>query len=110
MVEHANIIASVGQPKLIENVARSVGNDNNGLHTEPFLGRASMLYFLYGPGEPGRYHAGRRVGALTKRCATISLAGLDFCGSVVGDVNLLKGCCLRGFGTRNQHFTTLREI
>ena len=57
MVEHANIIASVGQPKLIENVARSVGNDNNGLHTEPFLGRASMLCFLYGPGEPGRYTA-----------------------------------------------------
>ena len=57
MVEHANIIASVGQPKLIENVARSVGNDNNGLHTEPFLGRASMLCFLYGPGEPGRYVA-----------------------------------------------------
>ena len=57
MVEHANIIASVGQPKLIENVARSVGNDNNGLHTEPFLGRTSMLCFLYGPGEPGRYPA-----------------------------------------------------
>ena len=31
--------------------------NNNGLHTEPFLGRASMLIFLYGPGEPGRYHA-----------------------------------------------------
>ena len=57
VVEHANIIASVGQPKLIENVARSVGNDNNGLHTEPFLGRVSMLCFLYGPGEPGRYPA-----------------------------------------------------
>ena len=57
MVEHANIIASVGQPKLIENAARSVGNDNNGLHTEPFLGRVSMLCFLYGPGEPGRYTA-----------------------------------------------------
>ena len=28
---------------------------NNGLHTEPFLGRVSMLCFLYGPGEPGRY-------------------------------------------------------
>ena len=27
------------------------------LHTEPFLGRASMLCFLYGPGEPGRYPA-----------------------------------------------------
>ena len=31
--------------------------DNNGLHTESFLGQASMLCFLYGPGEPGRYHA-----------------------------------------------------
>ena len=47
----------MGQPKLIDSVARSVGNDNNGLHTEPFLGRASVLCFLYGPGEPGRYHA-----------------------------------------------------
>ena len=27
------------------------------LHTEPFLGRASILCFLYGPGEPGRYPA-----------------------------------------------------
>ena len=27
------------------------------MHTEPFLGRASMLCFLYGPGEPGRYPA-----------------------------------------------------
>ena len=34
-----------------------IAHDNNGLHTEPFLGRASMLIFLYGPGEPGRYHA-----------------------------------------------------
>ena len=32
-----------------------IAHDNNGLHTEPFLGRASMLCFLYGPGEPGRY-------------------------------------------------------
>ena len=31
--------------------------DNNALHTEPFLGRVSMLCFLYGPGEPGRYAA-----------------------------------------------------
>ena len=31
--------------------------DNNTLHAEPFLGRASMLCFLYGPGEPGRYAA-----------------------------------------------------
>ena len=29
--------------------------DNNGLHTEPFLGRASVLCFWCGPGEPGRY-------------------------------------------------------
>ena len=56
-VGHTSIIASVGQPKLIENTVRLVGNDNNGLHTEPFLGRASMLCFLYGPGEPGRYTA-----------------------------------------------------
>ena len=35
--------------------------DNNGLHTEPFLGRALMLCFLYGPGEPGRYHAPLRT-------------------------------------------------
>ena len=32
-----------------------VAHDNNGLHTEPFLGRVSMFCFLYGPGEPGRY-------------------------------------------------------
>ena len=57
VVEHASIIASVGQPKLIENTVRLVGSDNNGLHTEPFLGRVSMLCFLYGPGEPGRYPA-----------------------------------------------------
>ena len=43
MVEHASIVASVGQPKLIENVAWLVGNDNNGLHTEPRGARVSMF-------------------------------------------------------------------
>ena len=33
--------------------------DNNALHTEPFLGRASVSYLLYGPGERGRYAAWR---------------------------------------------------
>ena len=38
-------------------LTRSRSPDNNGLHTEPFLGRVSMLCFLYGSGEPGRYPA-----------------------------------------------------
>ena len=45
-----------------------VAHDNNGLHTEPFLGRASVLCFLYGPGEPGRYRS-RRMGSVLTRVA-----------------------------------------
>ena len=40
---------------VVENYAAVAAYLNNGLHTEPFLGRVSMLSFLYGPGEPGRY-------------------------------------------------------
>ena len=63
-----------------------IAHDNNGLHTEPFLGRASMLYFLYGPGEPGRYPARSH----DKQLQTIFIAGVAYahcsmCHSVLVD-------------------------
>ena len=41
------------------------------LHTEPFLGRASVLCFWYGPGEPGRYSAQIMNYILTLLCLSL---------------------------------------
>ena len=78
-----------------------IAHDNNGLHTEPFLGRVSMLSFLYGPGEPGRYHAQSNTAesnphmnaiAICKRhrrftiaftAATMTVYGLSFLGFII---------------------------